>query len=266
MFETKLGKLYNDNCINILPILKDIDLITTSPPYDSLRLYHGYHFPFKDIAKLLYDCLAPGGVMVWVIGDGVEDGSETGTSFRHALYFKEIGFTLYDTMIWRKDSNVMGSINRYEQIFEYMFVLSKGKPKTINLLKEKKLQFRVKYDFSERDPNTGEIINKKGKTPKDLVYKKLSNIWHISTGYQKTTKDKVAFEHPAIFPDELANKHILSWSNEGDIVLDPMCGSGTVLKAAEKLNRKWVGIEVSKEYYSIAVKRIKLESDRLKLF
>jgi DNA modification methylase len=255
----ELNKIYCGDCVNVmLKIPQDsIDLTITSPPYDDLRLYNGYSFDFEKIAQQLYRVTKPGGVVVWIVGDKTIKGSETGTSFKQALYFKEIGFNIHDTMIYEKDSISFPETNRYSQIFEYMFIFSKGKPKTFNCLKDRKNKWyngkkHIKGNYRTSD---GEI---KRHNKQNLLqeYGARFNIWRTSTGHNKSTTDKIAFEHPAIFPEKLANDHILSWSNENDIVLDPMCGSGTTLKMSIINNRKFIGIDISQKYCEIAQERI----------
>jgi site-specific DNA-methyltransferase (adenine-specific) len=234
-----------------------IDLTVTSPPYDNLRTYNGFTFDFETIAKELYRVTKPGGVVVWVVGDKVINGSETGTSFSQALYFKnETGFNLHDTMIYAADKPPQNH-NRYEQSFEYMFVLSKGKPSTFNPLRVPCSQAgKLPSTWSFRQENN-ELKPTWGRNPiKDE--KPRNNIWHYQVGWQKSTTDAVAYEHPAIFPDKLAEDHILSWSNPGDLVLDPFMGSGTTGKMALKNNRRFIGIEISPEYVEIAKRRLDL--------
>lgn len=227
-----------------------IDLVLTSPPYDNLREYNGFQFDFRSIAKQLYRVLKPGGVCVWVIGDATVKGSETGSSFRQALYFMECGFNLHDTMIYEKSGIPFPSSVRYNQSFEYMFVFSKGKPKTINLIRDK-----VNVMAGESRKNTRQRTKDgwaKSEGWSIAPFGIRSNIWRYKTGMNKSTKDKCAFEHPAIFPEELAKDHIISWSNEGDTILDPFNGSGTTTKLALQLNRQFIGIDVSEEYCKIA--------------
>ena len=259
--EKFLNKIIHGDCLELMKDIPDniIDLTVTSPPYDNLRTYNGFSFDFENIAKELYRVTKPGGVVVWVVGDATIKGSETGTSFKQALYFKEIGFNLHDTMIYKKHSPFPPN-NRYWQTFEYMFVLSKGKPKTFNPLMQDKKYFERGY-FSGRNSN-GELIKESGNVTKrlDAAKKKKQrikdNIWDIKSGYMKSTTDKIAYKHPAIFPERLAEDHILSWSNPGDIVFDPMAGSGTTCKMAMLNDRKYIGMEISKEYVDIANKRI----------
>ena len=198
-------KLLDENCI---------DLTVTSPPYDNLRKYNN-KFDFENVAKQLFRVTKLGGVVVWVVADKTLSGSESGTSFRQALFFKEIGFNLHDTMIYMSDKPPL-THNRYEQKFEYMFVFSKGKPKTFNPIKEK-----CKYVGSDKRARTfrqtGDELQEthlKNKVNKEKIK---GNVWYFSTGFNKSTKDKIAFKHPAIFPEKLAEDHILSWSNENDI-------------------------------------------------
>ena len=205
-----------------------------------------------------------GGVVVWVVGDATIKGSETGTSFKQALYFKDIGFNLHDTMLYLKDP-VPLTHNRYEQAFEYMFVFSKGKPKTFNPILCKcfnvgqKLSGTRRHNLSDLEPAHG--IGRRVKSKKIA-----SNVFYYPTGSNKTTKDKIAYQHPAIFPEALARDHIVSWSNEGDVVLDPMMGSGTVAKMCELLNRRWIGVEVAEEYCKVIAERVGLVARRPRLF
>ena len=234
---------------------ESVDLTITSPPYDDLRTYNGYDFDFEAIAKGLYRVTKQGGVVVWVVADKTENGSETGTSFRQALGFMEVGFRLYDTMIYAKHAFPSGS-RRYYQSFEYMFVLSKGKPITVNLLKDRKnKETRAKNSGTRRAKNGNmERTGYKGQGE----YGIRRNIWEYAVGFGSVTKDKIAHQHPAIFPEKLARDHILSWSNVGDLVFDPMCGSGTVGKMALLNNRKFIGVDISEEYIEIARERINL--------
>lgn len=147
--------------------------------------------------------------------------------------------------------------NRYEQKFEYMFIFSKGKPKTFNPILEE-----CKYAGSNKRARTfrqtGEDLMETHDKSEVKEYKIKGNVWFYSTGYQKSTKDKIAFNHPAVFPEQLVLDHILSWSNEGDIVLDCMCGSGTVPKMAWLNNRNFIGVDMSEEYINeICIPRLK---------
>jgi len=237
------------DCLEVMKSLpsQSIDLTVTSPPYDNLRTYNGYSFDFEGIAKELYRVTKDGGVVVWVVGDATINGSETGTSFKQALYFKEIGFNLHDTMIWHKHSfNHDPRNKRYKQYFEYMFVLSKGKPNTYNEIKDVPIKSAGKTVKASKTQKHGNV--------RDYGYITLgewqarSNIWHIGQEVKRL--------HPAPFPESLAHDHIVSWSNDSDTVLDCFLGSGTTGKVAKQLNRRFVGIEISPEYLEIASKRI----------
>ncbi|MDI9336814.1 MAG: site-specific DNA-methyltransferase [Alphaproteobacteria bacterium] len=228
-----------------------IDLVVTSPPYDDLRNYNGFTFDFKTIATQLFKILKKGGVVVWVVGDKI-NGGRTLTSFKQAIYFQEIGFTIHDVMIYAKKNTPFMRSNAYTNCYEYMFVLSKGKPKTFNPLKEKTVRSGLEMLVTNKGANG--INNKVLKELKEE--KTLTNIWYYAVGLGGTTKDKEAFKHPAMFPEKLVLDHILSWTNEGDIVLDPMCGSGTTCKMAALSNRKYIGIDISDDYIKIAKKRV----------
>ena len=236
---------------------ESVDLTVTSPPYDNLRTYNGYCFDFENIARELYRVTKQGGVVVWVVGDATIDGDETGTSFRQALFFKEIGFKLHDTMIYAKTSvtNYSPSMKRYKQSFEYMFVLAKESPKTFNPIQDKPVLKQVKMHdgASGRDKN-GKL--KKNDYYEVGEYQVRFNVWPFNVGYNCTTHDDIAFKHPAMFPEALARDHIRSWSNEGDIVLDPFMGSGTTAKVARALGRHYIGFEISAEYCDIIRQRL----------
>ena len=235
------------DCLEVMKEIPDksVDMVLTSPPYDNLRDYKGYSFNFEGIAKELYRIIKDGGVVVWVVGDATIKGSETGTSFRQALYFKEIGFNLHDTMIYAKQNPVPYHHNRYNPQFEFMFVFSKGKPKIFNPIQENTKGFKTgKYRYPD---GSLKIAN----TPIIKETKMLNNIWYYVVGGKGNN-------HPASFPEKLAEDHILSWSNEGDIILDPMAVSGTTLKMAKKNDRNYIGIEIAPEYIEIIKARLSL--------
>lgn len=230
-----------------------IDLIVTSPPYDNLRKYNGYSFDFEKIAKELFRVIKDGGVMVWVVSDQTKNGSESGTSFKQALFFKEIGFNLHDTMIYAKTNPIPQNHNRYEQCFEYMFVLSKGKPKTFNPLRQPTKNAGKTFNWGDRKTVLDENQCRRHKETDIRVCndsKIRNNIFYYSVGGGKSG-------HPAVFPYQLAEDHILSWSNEGDIILDPFMGSGTTGVAALNNNRKFIGIEINEEYFNSCTNRLK---------
>jgi DNA modification methylase len=272
-----LNQLYNEDCINTMSKIESnsIDLTITSPPYDDLRTYNnhikgnktefkGYSFPFEEIAKELYRITKKGGVLVWVVGDATNKGTETGTSFRQALYFKECGFDLYDTMIYQKTGTPFPQKTRYNQIFEYMFVFSKGKPNTFNpIMKKNVTAGAVRHSRKFRNANGDMIPSFNGKPVND--YGIDNNIWIIKNGMNKSTKDTIAFNHPAIFPEELVIKHTITWTNENDIIYDPFMGSGTTAKIAIQLNRKWIGSEIDENYSRICKERISLVSTDLSI-
>lgn len=257
----EVNKIYNENCLETMSKMEDksIDLTVTSPPYDGLRKYNGFVFDFEKTASELYRVTKDGGVVVWVVSDQTIKGSETATSFKQALYFISIGFLLHDTMIYESVGLTLNH-NRYEQNFEYMFVFSKGKPKTFNAIKIPCIWHGKDSDRSGQTVGIHEEISKKlrsGNKRGTIKPEKIKgNIWRYNTGFGHSTKDKGAFKHPAIFPEKLAADHIWSWSQEGDIVFDPFLGSGTTAKCALQLNRKFIGSELSAEYCEIANKRI----------
>jgi DNA modification methylase len=255
----EINKTYNENCLETMSKLNDnfIDLTITSPPYDNLRDYKGFDFDFKNIANELYRVTKEGGIVVWVVNDSTKKGSETGTSFRQALYFMECGFNLHDTMIYKAEKPPL-THNRYEQKFEYMFVFSKGKPNTFNPIMEPS-----KYAGQDKSKRTmrqdsDELGNRSGKG-KVKPFKIKGNVWEYPIGHGKSTKDKIAFKHPAIFPEQLVTDHILSWSNEGDLIYDPFMGSGTVAKMSILNNRNYIGSEISEEYCNIIKERLNNE-------
>jgi DNA modification methylase len=255
----EINKIYNENCLDTMAKMPDafIDLTVTSPPYDDLRIYNGYSFDFENIAKELFRVTKQGGVVVWIVGDATVKGSETGTSFKQALYFKEIGFNLHDTMIYHKINPIPIKQNRYYPCFEYMFILSKGKPKTFNPIMRKSLSAGTKVRAKQRTGIGNNFKEPTGKNP-TKEYSMEYNLWSYKVGYiGQSATDKIAYKHPAIFPEQLANDHIISWSNENDLVYDPFMGSGTTAKMCILNNRNWIGSEISSEYCEIIEERIK---------
>lgn len=251
----EINKIYNMDCLEGLRLLSDecIDLTVTSPPYDNLRQYNGFSWDFEAVARELYRVTKQGGVVVWVVADATIKGSETGTSFRQALYFTECGFNLHDTMIYAKN-NPMPNVQekRYSQSFEYMFVFSKGTVSKFHPIME-----RCTYGgtMTFGNPSTwtsgGELIKKDKR--KINQFKKKSNIFYYTVGSTNGNKTK----HPAVFPEQLVKDHIVTWCDEGDVVLDCFMGSGTTAKMAILTSRNYIGFEISKEYCEIAEKRLK---------
>ncbi len=257
-YEDESVKLFLADNRDILPLLGDADLVLTSPPYDGLRDYGGFGFDFPSVAPLLPPVLAEGGVMVWVVGDSTVDGSESGSSFRQALAFMEQGLRLHDTMIFAKNGGSPLTHRRYEQAFEYMFIFSRGAPKTFNPLRERSLSAgRLAHGTVRERDGILRPVNGAGRMLE--AEKTRSNIWTYLVGGGKTSEHSIAHGHPAIFPDRLARDHITSWTNPGDTVLDPLCGSGTSLVAAKYLGRRAIGVEVEEKYCEIAVLRLQQE-------
>ncbi len=255
----ELNNIYCDDCINFMNNLDDccIDLTVTSPPYDDLRDYKGYLFDYTTIATQLYRITKNGGVVVWVVGDRIRKGNKTLTSFKQALTFQEAGFNVHDTMIYKKKNTPFMRSNAYTNCFEFMFVFSKGSPTTFNPLKEKTARsgFEMLVHNKKSDGINKKILGKLNEE------KTKTNIWEYAVGLGGTTNDKIAFEHPAVFPEKLAQDHILSWTNEGDLVFDPMCGSGTTCKMALVNNRNYLGCDISSDYVNIAQERLKKYSN-----
>jgi site-specific DNA-methyltransferase (adenine-specific) len=251
-----INSLYNENCLDTMARMPDnfIDLTVTSPPYDNLRTYNNEidktwnEDVWKSIIKELYRVTKEGGTVVWVVGDATINGSETGTSFRQALYFVECGFNLHDTMIYQKHNFSNPSNNRYHQIFEYMFILSKGTPITFNPIKDRKNIYYGKSCWGKNIVRQKDGSFKERQKNINSEYGMRFNIWKYTTEMKPL--------HPAQFPKQLAKDHILSWSNENDLVYDPFMGSGTTAKASIELKRNWIGSEISEEYCEIIQKRI----------
>lgn len=234
-----------------------VDLTVTSPPYDNLREYEGFLFDFDGVVKELYRVTKEGGIVVWVVADQVIDKAKSCSSFRQCLRFLDFGFLLHDTMIWEKNGSVHTDPTRYLNCFEYMFVFKKGKEiNTFNPIIDRK---NIYYGQNKGDKTfrkeDGKLIRRHRST--SSLYGKRTNIWKISRGLYLSTKDSIAYKHPAIFPEKLAEDHILTWTNENDLVLDPFCGSGTTCKMAKKNKRQYIGIDISENYCKIAEKRVK---------
>jgi site-specific DNA-methyltransferase (adenine-specific) len=206
---------------------------------------------WKAVIQDLHRVTKDGGVVVWVVGDATIKGSETGTSFKQALWAKECGFALHDTMIYKKQNPLPNTQKRYYQSFEYMFVFSKGAPKTFNpIMVESK--YGGQENFGQRT-----TYNKNGsrkESGKRIInkYKKIENIFTYFVGSGGGNNKS----HPASFPYQLAHDHIISWSNPGDVILDCFAGSFTTGAACLNTGRSFIGIEREKAYFSIGQKRI----------
>lgn len=261
------NQIFNEDCLITMNRMPDnfIDLVLTSPPYDNLRKYGGdktYHqrlndkgfsFPFEDIAEQLIRTLKPGGVIMWNVADQTMKGSRTGNSMRQALYFMDLGLNLWDHLIWYKTGTPFPSKYRYRNVWENMFILSKGKPNTFNpILKRNKTAGAVRYSRRFRNHNGEFIEGMNGVAIKEFGFD--DNVWHISNGANKSYKNKLLVEHPAVMPEEIVRRHIQSWTNENEIVYDPFLGSGTTTRIAQEMNRKWIGSEIYKPYYDITKK------------
>ena len=260
-------KLYNGDNIDVLGQIENesVNLVVTSPPYDSLRTYDNeceWNFDkFKRIADQLYRIIVDGGVVVWVVNDQTVDGSETGSSFRQALYFKDIGFNIHDTMIWNKNTCHFPTELRYANCFEYMFIFSKNRPSFVNKIKDRINLYSGKNIHGTVRGADGNMVRKSNHNIKTVEeYGERFNIWNISPESHNTSN------HPAVFPVQLAHDHIISWSKEGDVVLDPFMGSGTTGVAAIQLHRKFIGIEINKDYFDYAKQRIESTTISKKLF
>ena len=252
----KINTIHNENCLDTMAKMQDnfIDLTVTSPPYDDLRTYNGYSFDFESIAKELYRVTKEGGVVVWVVADQTSNFCESLSSFKQAIYFvEECGFKLLDTMIYHKSNYAPAypTLRRYANTFEYMFVFSNGRPNSFTPIQQEKATLGTKQRIGKYRKKDGSFTEKNmvidnGRTTKDA-----ENVWTVCP-----TKSKDAQNHPAVFPEQLANDHIISWSNEEDLVYDPFMGSGTTAKMAKINNRNYIGSEISKEYCEIAEERI----------
>ena len=256
MIETR--KIYTENCLETFKRMADslVDMTITSPPYDDLRDYNGYHFPVEEIAAGLFAKTKPGVVVIWVVGDRTVNGDETLTSFKHAFAFREAGFRVHDTMIYVKNNPIPSDCGkRYRQAFEYMFCFSKGQPKTFNPITEPTKSGGQKIKaFRITEAGRGNVPDEDiGREIKGE--RKVNNIFAYNVG-TSSSGDKIAFSHPAIFPEKLVEDQIRTWTNTGDLVYDCFMGSGTTAKAAHLLGRNWVGSEISAEYVQIANSRL----------
>lgn len=260
--------IFNENCLDTMGRMPDnyIDLVLTSPPYDAMRKYgggknyhqrlneKGYSFPFEEISLELIRTLKPGGVIMWNVADQTIKGSRTGNSMRQALFFMDNGLFLHDHLIWYKTGTPFPSIYRYRNVWENMFIFSKGKPTTFNpIMKKNKTGGAVRKSRRYRNHN-GEFIEGFNGVPiKEWGHE--DNVWYISNGANKSYKQSLDIkEHPAIMAEEIARRHIISWTNEGDIIYDPFLGSATTTRIARDMNRRWIGSELHTPYFEVANK------------
>ena len=255
------SSVYLGDCVDVLATKADVspDLIMTSPPYDNLRDYGGHKFEFEPVADAIVDVMQEGSVLVWVVADATIDGGETGTSFRQALGFVERGLKLHDTMIYRKDGYPVRLPNRYMSEFEYMFVFALGTPSTANLIADRpNLRAGTVHRVRNGQGRKGDLkTSQSDKAILISMHRVRGNIWTYDPGFRKMHPGfPSAHEHPATFPIALAKDHILTWTNPGGLVLDPMAGSGTTLRAAKDLNRSSVGVEVHEPYCALMRERL----------
>jgi site-specific DNA-methyltransferase (adenine-specific) len=239
--------------LNLMPV-PCVDLVVTSPPYDGLRDYNGYSFDYKEVGHWIYDMLKDGGVCVWVVNNATVKGSKTLTAERQAIYFMdEVGFLVHDDMVYRKPNFSNPSRNRYHQVWEHMYVFSKGKPKTFNPIKDRPNKYAGKVgNFGKNTVRQKDGTQKTRRRKVNTKFGMRHNVWDMKTAGQETPGLDRSAKHPAPFPYKLPYDHIRTWSNEGDFVLDPMCGGGTTLRAAKDLGRYYWGIDISKEYCEMA--------------
>lgn len=258
------NEIYNENCLDTMARMPDgyIDLTVTSPPYDNLRVYNDdvvwNEETWHNVIQELYRVTTDGGVVVWIVGDATIGGSETGTSFKQALWAKQCGFFLYDTMIYQKSGVHFPDLNRYYQCFEYMFIFSKGKPQTFNPIQDRANKTAGSKSTSTHRNKSGRV-EKEGAKFRHRITKAFGtrfNIWKYETGWRKSYTDSWLCGHPAIFPEKLVRDHILSWSEYRDIVYDPFMGSGTTAKMALLTGRNYIGSEISEEYFKLAQRRV----------
>jgi site-specific DNA-methyltransferase (adenine-specific) len=253
-----MGRIIQGDSGEVMKTLEanSIDLTITSPPYDEVRLFKGHKWDCEAIIKELYRITKEGGVVVWVVADQYIKGGRSGSSFRQAIMFQDIGFKIHDVMIYQKSGTAYpagSKSTRYTQIYEFMFVFCKGKIKTHNLIKDKvNRSFNPNHKPRKKitkNKHGESIIQPLGNVVNQMGYR--NNIWTYSTGAGNTSKNPNVFKHPSVFPEKLAEDHILTWSNEDDLVLDCFAGSGTTLKMAKNNNRKYIGIEIDEEYCNI---------------
>jgi site-specific DNA-methyltransferase (adenine-specific) len=256
IYETDEICLYQANCLDYLRSqpADSIKFTLTSPPYDDIRDYKGYSFPFEEIAQELWRVTRPGGVIAWNVADATVKGSETGTAMRQALYFMSLGFRLHDTMIYVKKNPMPAGVSskRYHQAWEYIFILSRDAPETFN-----PIMVRAKFGHLEANmKHRGTDGNLNYVKTKRNEFTKVRNVFEYSVGGGHSTKDRIAFQHQAIMPEQLALDQIQTWTDPGDTVFDPFTGSGTTAKMARILGRRFVGTEMSAEYCDIARQRL----------
>ena len=245
--------IHTCDCVEYMQTMdkESVDLVVTSPPYDDLRNYNGFTFDCEAVAKALMRVVKAGGVVVWVVGDRINGGRSL-TSFEQAFTFRDAGFTVYDVMVFKKRNTPFMRKRAYTNCYEFMFVFARGTPNTFNPLRSPSVRSGLADVPFLKGPDG---VNRKTKRPLS-EHKVRNNIWSYAVGKNGTTSDMYAFEHPAMFPENLARDHILSWSNPGDLVFDPMCGAGTTCKIAKATGRRWLGVDVSEQYTAIARKRL----------
>jgi hypothetical protein len=237
-----------------------IPLTLFSPPYDGIRDYgKNWSLDYKTLGRLLFGATCDGGVCAVVIGDGTKDFAKSLTTFRWAVdWVDNTGWRLFECCIYSRHGNPGAWwTQRFRVDHEYILIFFKGDrlrcfDKTALMIPSK--HAGKVYSGTDRLTNGG-FKKIEPKAVNDLKCR--GTIWGYATSNSEGNRTKL--EHPATFPDRLADDLIHCFSKPGDLVFDPMCGSGTTCVMAAKAKRDYLGIEINPEYHSIAMKRIQAE-------
>ena len=225
-----------------------------SPPYGALRHYHGNHqFDFEAAAAELWRITRPGGVVCWVVREEVVDGSESGEASEQRLFFRDLGFRLHQTIVMERYGSRARSPGRYGESLEYAFILAKGKPATVRLLRDRRNKTAGKLvTATHRYPDGSYRVQR--YEVDEWGYRKA--VWYFAQGMHVAT-DPVARLHQAPMPEAMAEDLILSYSREGDLIFDPFAGVATTAKMALLNHRNYFGYEINAIYHARGEERLR---------
>lgn len=237
-----------------------VDLVLFSPPYDGVRDYRGnWTLDLPALGSELLRVVKDGGFAVMVIADGTKNQRKSMTTFRTAVAWEDAGWSLFESVIYSRDGRPGAWwATRFRVDHEHILMFYKGKrPRPVTHhdgLRVPSKHAGKKWTGTQRLTD-GTLVKTSATVAAD---KCRGTIWHYATSNSEGNRTKA--KHPATFPDALARDVILALSAPGDVVYDPMMGSGTSVVIAAQEGRRWLGNDFFAEYVEIAQQRLAVEA------
>lgn len=243
---------------------ESIDLIFTSPPYDTRRSYGGvdasnYNEWLKPILAEFQRILKPTGNLLFNIGNKWQNWKSHTYVYDIPSLAESCRLRFIHDIIWKQGSGFalpIKMIDEYEHI--YWFNTTEGQPTFYpdslrHPYKKSSIQ-RYKADFRNCRFVEDRLL---GKWNGDYVHREPNPLGALPFNIiEMSAETENPYQHPAVFPMHLARYIISGWSKAGDVVLDPFVGSGTTIASAKELHRKWIGIDIKPEYCEMSQRRI----------